>query len=174
MAVKLLSADAKQLVERRIVEWRCRDLLGFRASQEWSKSLTDHPTFWEKTNEKAIPVGAPASLWKAMFGKNIEGRVILCRNAFFEVKGLYSEEEAQLLVQQQIKKERGEMERMKSADAMGGAPLTNRKEEMERSRQTAEDLTKEAREAIQKFQNILKGALTKSHAVDWDQIKRGL
>src|SRR5271170_6636877 len=117
MSVKLLNADAKQLLARRMSEWRdLESLYGFEirgkvmnsAEQEFiiklreevDKKMVEYWNILQKTNDKPIPFGSSSDAMKEIFKKEIKGVVILCCNAFFEVRGLYSEEEAKLLVQE--------------------------------------------------------------------------
>lgn len=132
MSVKLLSSDAKQLLEQRIKEWRIRvcsfevrgkvmsDLnaakLAFLTTlkAETMRKIWDFAKYWEKTNDEAIAVGGSAEALKEIFKKEIRGVVVLCNNAFFEVKGLCSDEEAVLLVQEKIRKEKSKIDYLKS------------------------------------------------------------
>jgi HNH endonuclease len=130
MSVKLLNADAKQLLARRMSEWRdLESLYGFEirgkvmnsAEQEFiiklreevDKKMVEYWNILQKTNDKPIPFGDSSDAMKEIFKKEIKGVVILCCNAFFEVRGLYSEEEAKLLVQEKIRKDKSEIDYIK-------------------------------------------------------------
>ncbi len=130
MSVKLLSTDAKQLLARRMSEWRdLESLYGFEvrgkamssAKQEFitklreevDKQMVEYWNVLQKTNDKPIPFGGSSDAMKEIFKKEIKGIVILCCNAFFEVRGLYSEEEAKLLVQEKIRRDKSEIDYIK-------------------------------------------------------------
>jgi len=68
---------------------------------------------WQKTNDDPTPVAGPPETMKSIFKKEIKGVVILCCNAFFEVSGLYSTDEAKLLVQEKIRKSKSEVDYLK-------------------------------------------------------------
>jgi hypothetical protein len=69
--------------------------------------------FWQKTNDTIILVNCPPAWAKVVFKKEIKGLLFLCCNAFFEVRGLYSEEEAKLLVRETIRKSKSAVNYLK-------------------------------------------------------------
>jgi hypothetical protein len=130
MSVKLLSHDAKKLLEQRMSEWQNREsFYGFegrgkamssvkqeffaKLRQEVGGKMVDNWDFWHRANDEPIPVGGSPDAMKEIFKKEIKGMVILCHNVFFEVRGLCSEEEAKLLVQEKIRKEKSEIDYIK-------------------------------------------------------------
>ena len=128
MSVKLLNHDAKQFLQQRIIEWRDRAIAysfegrgkGYDIKRDFLAKLISETEgmlmkaeLWQKTNDDPTPVvGRPETI-KEIFKKEIRGVVILCCNAFFEVKGLYSEEEAKLLVREKIRKSKSEVDYLK-------------------------------------------------------------
>ena len=128
MSVKLLSADAKQLLERRMNEWKDRESFYrfegkvmssikqkffAKLREETGSKMVDNWNFWHRANDEPIPVSGSPDAMKEIFNQEIRGMVILCQNAFFEVRGLCSEEEAKLLVQEKIRKDKSEIDYIK-------------------------------------------------------------
>ena len=85
----------------------------------WSSSIKElqawleKPEFWQKTTDEAHNINYPPGWGKAVFKKEIKGFVILCCNAFFEVRGLYSKEDAELLVREKIRKSKSKVNYLK-------------------------------------------------------------
>ena len=50
---------------------------------------------------------------KSIFSVEVKGTIVVCYNAFFAVNGLYSNEEAELLVANKVRKLRGEVDYLK-------------------------------------------------------------
>lgn len=127
MSVKLLSHDAKKLLEQRMSEWQNRESFYrfegrgramssvkqdffTKLREEVGRKMVDNWNFWHRANDEPIPVNGSPDAMKEIFKKEIRGMVILCHNAFFEVRGLCSEEEAKLLVQEKIRKDKSEID----------------------------------------------------------------
>lgn len=90
---------------------KLRDDLGelIRQMRGWLET----PEFWQKENDDTNVFTMPAVTAKSMFKRDITGVIILCRNCFFEVKGLYSQDEAKLLVREKIRKLRSQVDYLK-------------------------------------------------------------
>lgn len=71
------------------------------------------PDLWEKDHAVATVFKMPASTTKFIFKKDITGIIILSHNAFFEVKGIYSQDEAKLLVREKVRKLRSQVDYLK-------------------------------------------------------------
>ncbi len=130
MSVKLLAGDAKLLLTQKVESLRklrergkgmeqsmsgdmrlqsinLRDLIweieaSLKSSDNWDRADTNPGIFI-----------APAPTLKTIFGREIDGMIFLCGNAFFQVKGPYSEEEAKLLVCEKLRKIRSEVDYLK-------------------------------------------------------------
>lgn len=141
MSVKLITTDAKQLLARRMSEWRdLESSYGFEGRGDFISSVKKEfvaklreevenkwwPAYWsvlQKTNDEPIHVTGSSDAMKAIFKKEIKGVVILCCNAFFEVRGLYSEEEARLLVREEIRKSKSKVNYLKFRQETPNADL---------------------------------------------------
>ena len=140
MSVKLITTDAKQLLARRMSEWRdLESYYGFegrsnsmssvkqaflaKLREEVDKKMVAYWGVLQKTNDEPILVTGSSDAMKEIFKKAIKGVVVLCCNAFFEVRGLYSEEEAKLLVREEIRKSKSKVNYLKFCQETPNADL---------------------------------------------------
>jgi len=110
MSVKLLASDAKLLLTQTAEEFRC---IGHPGAQQFVREIEAYlsmPDQWDKADTNPGKVSAPAETLKSIFGRKVDGMVFLCANAFFQVKGPYSEEEAKLLVCEKLRKIRRQVD----------------------------------------------------------------
>jgi hypothetical protein len=140
MSVKIFIHDARQFVEQVVVEL-CEKLnkinLMIREPNNRFYEITEEgqqvvegrdeivelvrtmrgwlemPDLWEKDNGVATVFKMPASTARFIFNKDITGINILCHNAFFEVKGICSQDEAKLLVLEKVRKLRSQVDYLK-------------------------------------------------------------
>ncbi len=73
----------------------------------------EKPELFQTENDETTLFKMPANTAKSLFKREITGTVVLCRNAFFEVRGMYTEDEARLLVLEKVRKLRSQVEYLK-------------------------------------------------------------
>jgi hypothetical protein len=87
------------------------------------KGWLESPELLQKENDETTVFEMPATTAKSLFKRDIAGIIILCRNAFFEVKGLYSKDEARLLVLEKVRKLRSQVDYLKFRQKSPDDPL---------------------------------------------------
>lgn len=87
------------------------DVMGelVRTMREW----LGKPGLFQNENDETTLFKMPANTAKSLFKREITGTVVLCRNAFFEVRGIYTEDEARLLVLEKVRKLRSQVDYLK-------------------------------------------------------------
>jgi hypothetical protein len=130
MSVKLLAGDAKLLLTQKVENLRKLLERGKGMEQSMSGDMRlqsinlrrligeieaslKSPDNWDRDDTDPGIFIAPAPTLKTIFGREMDGMILLCGNAFFQVKGPYSEEEAKLLVREKLRKIRSQVDYLK-------------------------------------------------------------
>jgi hypothetical protein len=77
------------------------------------KGWLESPELFQNENDETTLFKMPANTAKSLFKREITGTVVLCRNAFFEVRGIYTEDEVRLLVLEKVRKLRSQVDYLK-------------------------------------------------------------
>jgi hypothetical protein len=180
MSVKLLAGDAKLLLRQKAEELRslvrrAENLGTFLSSELLSQSIDAEKLIaeidaalrqldmWDRADIDPGLFTAPAPTLKTIFGRKIDGMILLCGNAFFQVNGPYSEEEAKLLVREKFREFRSKVETLPSwTSTPSNVAATSSKSKQGHS----EPATEKQKEKLRYFGYKWEEPITKEQASD--------